>query len=95
MCLSDVSRVVRLRLFLHTERAIYIALFTSLCHVHHTCILVDSHAKHLSGKELRVLGPVQVQFVQGSAQQLVLMSDARADWVLAADGTVQHHHEQY
>lgn len=65
----------------------------SLRHIHHTGILVDSHSKHFPGEELGVLGPAQVQFVQGSAQQLVVLSEAVAAWLLGAEGAVQHHHE--
>lgn len=69
-------------------------VFTSLCRIHHTSILVDSHSKQLPGEELRVLGPGQVQLVQRSAQQLVVMSEAGAASLLAANAAVQHHHEQ-
>lgn len=69
-------------------------VFTSLCHIHHASILVDSHSEHLPGEELRVLGPAQVQLVQGSAQQLVVVSEAGAAPLLGANSAVQQHHEQ-
>lgn len=69
-------------------------------------MLVDSHTEHLSGEDLRVLGPAQVQFVQRSTHQLVVMSEAGAGAgaapahpaanaaAAAAAAAVQHRHEQ-
>ena len=70
-------------------------VFTSLCHIHHSNILVDSHSEHVPAEQLRVLGPAQVQFVQRSAQQLVVQSEAGAARLLGHDGSVQHHHEHH
>lgn len=67
---------------------------TSLCHIHHARVLVDSHREHVPGEEFRVLGPTQVQLVQGSAQQLVVSPEAGAALLLlGTDGAVQQHHE--
>ena len=70
-----------------------VSVFTSLCHIHNTSMLVDCHSKHVPGEELRVPGPAQVQLVQGSAQQLVVPAEAGAAAGLGADGPVQHHHQ--
>lgn len=60
----------------------FTAVFTSLSHIHHTSIGVDSHSKHDSREELGVPGPAQVQLVEGSAQQLVLLREAVAPGLL-------------
>lgn len=74
------------------------SIFTSLCNIHHTSVLIHSHAKHLPDEELRVPGPAQVQLVQGATLQLVVMTEAGAAlmllMLLGADGPVEHHHEQ-
>lgn len=70
-------------------------MFTSLSHIHHTGVLVDSHGEHVSCEELGVPGPAQVQFVKGSAQQLVVPSQVRAARVLVAAATVQYRHKQH
>lgn len=79
---------------MYSEHQHFGDIVTSLRHINYTCMLVDSHPKHLPGEELGVPGPAEVQLVEGPALQLVVVSEERAARLLRADGAVQDHHEQ-
>lgn len=71
---------------------VLICVLTSLGHIHHPSVLVHSHSEYVAGEELRVPGPAEVQFVQWSTHQLVVLSEARRGGGMCTEGSVQSHH---